>query len=176
MSDDKMPNEIWAGYMYERVKNKTFMRCDVEKMDVDDEQYHHNRVVEQLQEKIGQAYIVIGNIVGNAEIDSPSIQNALDYFSSDSFDPDFLPFDCEDMVLQLQAEVDKWKEHAKALQEQHCDFIFHSAYEMAKLRDERDQAIAENKALREYLLNDVAKSEARGVDMAKRIEQTLKGN
>lgn len=54
-------------------------------------------------------------------------------------------------IKQLQAEVDKWKEHAKALQEQHCDFIFHSAHEMAKLRDERDQALAENKALGEAL-------------------------
>ena len=47
--------------------------------------------VDQLEEKIAQAYQVIGYLLDQAGIEGSEGERALDYFSSDGFDSDFLP-------------------------------------------------------------------------------------
>ena len=48
--------------------------------------------VDQLKEKIAQAYQVIGYLLDQAGIEGSEGERALDYFSSDGFDSDFLPW------------------------------------------------------------------------------------
>lgn len=48
--------------------------------------------VEQLEEKIAQAYQVIGHLLDLSGFDGGEGERALDYFSGDEFDPDFLPW------------------------------------------------------------------------------------
>ena len=48
--------------------------------------------VEQLKEKIAQAYQVIGHLLEQSGFDGGEGRRALDYFSSDEFDPGFLPW------------------------------------------------------------------------------------
>ncbi len=48
--------------------------------------------VEQLEEKIAQAYQVIGHLLDQAGIEGSEAERVLNYFSSDEFDPDFLPW------------------------------------------------------------------------------------
>lgn len=47
---------------------------------------------EELETKLGQAYQVIGQLLEDAAFTSVAGQAALDYFSSDTFDKDFLPW------------------------------------------------------------------------------------
>ncbi|MCO5161428.1 MAG: hypothetical protein M9939_09850 [Mesorhizobium sp.] len=48
--------------------------------------------IEQLEEKIAQAYQVIGYLLEQSGFDGGEGRRALDYFSSDEFDPGFLPW------------------------------------------------------------------------------------
>jgi hypothetical protein len=48
--------------------------------------------IEQLAEKIAQAYQVIGHLLDQAGVEGSEGVRALDYFSSGNFDPDFLPW------------------------------------------------------------------------------------
>lgn len=48
--------------------------------------------VEQLEEKIAQAYQVIGYLLDQAGVEGSESIRVLDYFSGDDFDPDFLPW------------------------------------------------------------------------------------
>lgn len=48
--------------------------------------------IEQLEEKIAQAHRVIAYLLDQAGYDGGDGERALDYFSSDSFDPGFLPW------------------------------------------------------------------------------------
>lgn len=53
---------------------------------------HTRPTAEQLEDKIGQAYQVIGYLLEQAGFDGGAAARALDYFSSDAFDPEFLPW------------------------------------------------------------------------------------
>lgn len=57
--------------------------------------------VDQEQEGMAQAYIVIGNIMANLDIDSPELQRALDYFCTCKYDEDFLPWGIDHETVQL---------------------------------------------------------------------------
>jgi len=46
----------------------------------------------QLRQKIAQAYQVIGYLLDQANINGGEGERVLDYFLSDQFDPDFLPW------------------------------------------------------------------------------------
>lgn len=48
--------------------------------------------LEQLEEKIAQAYQVIGYLLDQIGLDGSEGERVLDYFSSDAFDPEFLPW------------------------------------------------------------------------------------
>jgi hypothetical protein len=49
--------------------------------------------IEDLETKSGQAYQVIGNLLSECGLfESPEGQRALDYFSQDGYDDDFLPW------------------------------------------------------------------------------------
>ena len=48
--------------------------------------------VEQLEKKIGQARQVIGYLLDQSGFNGGEGERALDYFSRDGFDPDFLPW------------------------------------------------------------------------------------
>lgn len=47
---------------------------------------------EQLEEKIAQAYQVIGYLLDQAGIEGSEAERALNYFSGDDFDSNFLPW------------------------------------------------------------------------------------
>jgi len=48
--------------------------------------------IEKLRGKLGQAHAVIAHLLGDTSAAGSEGQRALDYFASDRFEPDFLPW------------------------------------------------------------------------------------